>query len=290
MALFELLVNAIRVRRNALPWTRARTGTSTEYVVPATPWRMIPARSATAASSAKTAGAMDRRTPTATWTRRRRFMSVFLLLAVIDTRTDPRGWQSSKTRSMSLPRIPAARERGKRPNPGTVCPFWATVAGSIGRSKASFQELQDFLLVLLEGVLPGEDPGLLPVAGIEHAEGQLASPGRIDGVDELPVVAPGRLAIVGKARLQIGQQLLDGRHLRAEVGRDAEDPQTPRAVLALQPREIRELVAAGGAPGRPEVCEGAAPLLLRDPTREPLCVHRARDPGSLGRDDAGQQE
>src|SRR5258706_7019091 len=80
MALFELLVNAIRVRKNALPWTRARTGTSTENVVPATPWRMIPARSATAASSAKTAGAMDRRTPTATWTRRRRFMSVFLLL------------------------------------------------------------------------------------------------------------------------------------------------------------------------------------------------------------------
>src|SRR5258706_15337776 len=80
MALFELLVNAIRVRKNALPWTRARTGTSTENVVPATPWRMIPARSATAASSAKTAGAMHKRTPTATWTRRRRFMSVFLLL------------------------------------------------------------------------------------------------------------------------------------------------------------------------------------------------------------------
>src|SRR5438552_16724955 len=133
------------------------------------------------------------------------------------------------------------------------------------RLRRAGQETSEFPLVLAIRVRAGEYLRLLPAAPEDGRERQLASPGRIYGVDKLPVVAAALLAILREAGVLLLEELLDGRNVAGEIGRDAEDPESLAAELPLKPRKLREFLAAGHAPGRPEIDERDVPALLRDP-------------------------
>src|SRR6185295_7813037 len=138
-----------------------------------------------------------------------------------------------------------------------------------------------FLLVLPVRVLAREALRLLPVAGDEEGKRQLAAPGRVHRVDEELVVSAALLVVVGKRGLLLGEELLDGALLAGEVRRDAEDLEPARSVFLLQPREVRELLAARDAPRGPEIDEDDASPLARDAPGQLLRIHFSGNPRAL---------
>src|SRR5262249_5721837 len=89
------------------------------------------------------------------------------------------------------------------------------------------------------------------------------------------------LAVVRKGGLLLRQELLDRGGLLREVRRDADHAESPALVRLLQPGQVRELLAAGHAPGGPEVDQDDFPLLPRDRVGQTFRVDFAGSPTGL---------
>ena len=73
----------------------------------------------------------------------------------------------------------------------------------------------------------------------------------IDGVDELHVAAG--FDVGGEVDALLAQERLDLGALAVEIAGDQQHPQAARGIGGAQPQQVRELLAAGHAPGRPDV-------------------------------------
>src|SRR5438132_786076 len=135
---------------------------------------------------------------------------------------------------------------------------------------AAREQLSDLPLGGRDRELPRKGADLPAGAVEEDGVRQLASPRRIDRVDEGLVVSPLFPVVVGKRRAAVSQELLDGRPLLLEIRGDSHDAQTRDPIALLEAREARELLPARDAPRRPEVHQDDVAPLPRHRLPEPV--------------------
>ena len=111
---------------------------------------------------------------------------------------------------------------------------------------------------------PTKFVAMLSVAAVKNCLGHAAHPVRIHAVVELVHVNSRLLAIIGKARLILREEMADQIHVRVIVHADAEDGETVRRIFLRQLDEHRILVAARLAPCGPEGHQQRLALVLRE--------------------------